>query len=151
MKQFMKYSHSILMRTVRTSCALLALSLVACAQNPSLLVTTADATHLDGVWQGEYQCAQGVTGLKLTLDGMQNGQVTGLFEFYPVARNPKVPRGAFTLQGQYNSAGRLELKPERWIRPVPGWNMVGLKGQVQGVQYSGEIPQCKNFNLMKNN
>lgn len=122
-----------------------------CVQNQPLIVNKVDASSLDGVWSGEYTCAQGITGLKLTLDGTPDGQVSGTFEFHPVARNPKLPTGSFTVRGTLDSAGRLKLNPDRWVKQVAGWNMVSLDGRLQGRQFEGVVPQCQNkpFSVIK--
>jgi hypothetical protein len=72
--------------------------MVACVSGMSAAEAWA-AGQAREVWQGEYECAQGVTGLTLTLDIGQGGQVRGLFDFYPVAENPAVPHGCFQMSG----------------------------------------------------
>jgi hypothetical protein len=82
------------------------------------------------VWEGRYECAQGVTGLRLVLDTAADGATTGTFEFYAVSENPGVPHGSYRMRGKLAmvEAGSfaLDLAPDAWIEQPPGYVMVGL-------------------------
>jgi hypothetical protein len=101
------------------------------------------------VWQGEYDCAQGVTGLTLTLDIGQGGQVRGLFDFYPVVENPAVPHGCFQMSGSLDGTGHLALVPGDWLLQPPLYVAVGLAGVLSGGSLGGTIdgPGCSVFLL----
>jgi hypothetical protein len=101
------------------------------------------------VWQGEYDCAQGVTGLTLTLDIGRGGQVQGLFDFYPVVENPAVPRGCFQMSGSLDGTGHLALVPGEWLLRPPFYVAVGLAGVLSGGSLGGTIegPGCSVFLL----
>jgi hypothetical protein len=99
---------------------------VATAQSPG----QAEAPPLAGTWRGAYTCAQGVTGLTLTLETGPEG-VTALFDFYAVPENPQVPSGRFKMAGYYDSIARvLVLQPLEWIVQPPGYLTVGLRAHV---------------------
>jgi hypothetical protein len=82
------------------------------------------------VWEGRYQCPQGVTGVRLLLDVASDGATTGSFEFGPVKENPGVPSGSYLVRGQVKMLGggafALVLVPVRWTRRPPGYLMVGF-------------------------
>src|SRR3978361_2363779 len=69
-----------------------------------------------GEWTGEYVCNQGVTGARLILseDGSH-----GLFHFYALPDNPRVPEGCYRVTGVFNNAnGGLAIIPGEWyLRP----------------------------------
>lgn len=76
-----------------------------------------------GAWKGAYGCAQGVTGLTLTIEPPVDGVVSATYEFYAVAENPGVPSGSFRMTGSYD-AGKLSLQGSEWIDQPPGYVMV---------------------------
>ncbi len=76
-----------------------------------------------GSWEGAYGCAQGVTGLTLTIDTEVDGQVSAIYKFYAVPENPGVPDGSFRMTGTYED-GRLVLVGSEWIEQPPGYVMV---------------------------
>jgi hypothetical protein len=79
-----------------------------------------------GEWRGAYGCTQGVTGLTLTIEGVDPGHVTATYEFYEVPENPGVPSGSFRMTGTYDS-GRLTLQGDEWIEQPEGYSMVGYE------------------------
>lgn len=86
--------------------------LVALAAALALLSTpaiAADASHMDGVWEGGYICGQGKTFLRLTLDGSQDGGVTGTFFFSSASwnggANRTVPDGEYRVSGNMYDGG----------------------------------------------
>jgi hypothetical protein len=79
-------------------------------------------------WQGTYTCAQGRTGVNLTLDETCDGSkctVAAIFEFGAVKENPGVPHGSFRLTGE-SDGKHYTLRPDAWIEQPPGWMMVGV-------------------------
>jgi hypothetical protein len=101
------------------------------------------------VWQGIYDCAQGLTGLTLTLDIGPGGQVQGLFDFYPVVENPAVPHGCFQMSGSLDGTGHLALTPGDWLLRPPFFVAVGLAGMRNGSSLGGAVegPGCSIFLL----
>jgi hypothetical protein len=76
-----------------------------------------------GAWKGAYGCAQGVTGLTLTIEDAADGQVSATYEFYAAPENPDVPDGSFRMTGTYDE-GKLVLQGSEWIEQPPGYLMV---------------------------
>ncbi|HEX3982724.1 MAG TPA: hypothetical protein VHX12_03430 [Acidisoma sp.] len=103
------------------------------------------------VWRGAYQCAQGLTGVTLTLLLQPGGQAQGLFEFYPVTANPAVPEGCFEMSGVMDH-DRLTLSPGPWRLQPPGYVTVGLTGrEIDAKRMIGTIegPGCAGFALVR--
>jgi hypothetical protein len=113
-----------------------------------------EAYRLSGTWRGSYMCAQGLTGLTLTIEPGANG-LTAVFEFYPVAENPLVPTGRFRMEGFFDGTQRtLTLQPREWIDQPPGYLTVGLEARVDldwGVILGRitETPGCTWFRLSR--
>lgn len=118
----------------------------------SLGCAQAEAAPLhSGVWSGVYQCAQGLTGARLSLSVGPDGAATGLFEFYAVKNNPTVPRGCFEMAGRVDADGRLALAPGAWRLHPAGFVTVSLAGQqIAGNRLVGQVqgPGCSSFALM---
>jgi hypothetical protein len=128
---------------------------------PAAIATAADT--VEGVWQGEYVCAQGKTGLTLSVEGSGN-HIKANFSFYPTSGGKKRLRraarvaasGEFLLVGTYDSIiGEVTLRPDRWIRQPTGYRMVGLKGLVsddgQSMTGSVQLAGCQQFTLKRTN
>ena len=90
--------------------------------------------RLDGVWEGAYDCAQGRTGLTLTLDATPSGAVTATFHFWPRQDTRIKASGRFSMRGTIDPEGRLRLEPYLWIDRPSEYAMVGLVGRV----YAGQ-------------
>ncbi len=104
------------------------------------------------VWRGAYQCAQGMTGVTLTLLLLPGGKAQGLFEFYPLDANPGVPKGCFEMSGVMDSRRHLTLAPGPWRRQPPGYVTVGLTGQeIDAYRLVGTVegPGCAGFALVR--
>jgi hypothetical protein len=112
-------------------------------------VTDADVA---GKWVGYYDCAQGKTGLSLTMEAQPGGVVSGTFEFFPVPENPRVPTGSYKVKGSV-SGRKVALAGAEWIQQPPGYATVGLAGDVSsdGDTYAGKIQNssCGAFSLHK--
>lgn len=112
--------------------------LISLATAAALVATpaaAADANFLDGAFEGGYTCAQGMTFLRLTLDGDTDGYIRGRFFFSSVSwqggSNLAVPDGEFTVTGRLNDQGQIVLQGERWIQQPANYGMVNLAGLVR--------------------
>ncbi|HTR51122.1 MAG TPA: hypothetical protein VMJ10_10485 [Kofleriaceae bacterium] len=79
-------------------------------------------------WQGTYTCAQGLTGVNLTIDAHCKDDTCALvaiFEFGEIKENPGVPHGSFRMVGE-SKGNEVTLRPDKWIEQPPGWIMVGV-------------------------
>ncbi|MFF2087454.1 hypothetical protein ACFVVM_27080 [Nocardia sp. NPDC058176] len=101
-----------------------------------------------GTWVGSYQCAQGATGLTLTVQP----QVMAEFEFYPLPENPAVPSGRFTMRWQVES-GRIVFRQSSWIDRPGSYLMVDLvvERTESPTTLSGKViaDGCTTFSLTK--
>lgn len=79
-----------------------------------------------GVWEGRYGCAQGLTGLRMTIEPERDGVVEALFEFYALPENPDVPSGSFRMEGTYDEAREVSLHGVEWVEQPAGYVMVDL-------------------------
>ncbi|QMV19546.1 DnaJ domain-containing protein [Granulicella sp. 5B5] len=93
---------------------------------------------LSGSWVGEYTCAQGVTGLTLTIAESADGGLSGIFDFYPVPGGNRFPEGSYSGDVTADPDGRFEFKPQRWISQPPGFTAVALSGR-----YSAEAQRVQ--------
>lgn len=106
-------------------------------------------TGVAGTYEGKYQCAQGVTGLRLDITLADNGSMTGVFR----ASISGVP--PFDLAGHYDSATKqFVLNPVRWeSRPLGGYVMVGMQGTFDPSDgtLKGKItnPRCGAFEVIR--
>ncbi|MCW5620460.1 MAG: OmpA family protein [Burkholderiales bacterium] len=114
-----------------------------------------DARTVLGEWVGTYTCAQGLTGLTLTIAEATPTSTRALFHFYADPRNPRVPTGCFTMDGSYDPAsGRLLLKGGKWLQRPSGYRVVSFDGSVdaEGRRFEGRVkgPQgCTTFDLVR--
>lgn len=121
--------------------------------------TNAPATPLPAhtLWVGRYECAQGVTGLALTLDVDASGAATAVFDFGAVPENPTVPSGRYLMRGSVDAAADgaafVTLAPDRWIARPDGYVMVGLRGTIDaaGRTLLGNVehPSCTRLALQR--
>ncbi|MCP4563096.1 MAG: hypothetical protein GY873_33180 [Bosea sp.] len=132
----------------------LVIALMAMAQ-PALAQETPAA--LIGNWQGTYVCAQGKTGLTLTIDRQDGSRFSGVFQFYPLRENITVPEGCFTVSGRIRGGGALDITGSKWIKRPAGYITVDLHGRVGqgGADLSGTVETpgygklCSTFELMR--
>jgi hypothetical protein len=99
----------------------------------------AQSRSAGGEWTGKYVCNQGVTGARLILseDGSH-----GLFQFYPLPDNPRVPEGCYQVTGVFNSTtGALAIIPGDWYLKPRGYRGAAFSGTVDaGSQnFAGKI------------
>ncbi|HEY1558052.1 MAG TPA: hypothetical protein VGF94_24650 [Kofleriaceae bacterium] len=104
-------------------------------------------------WQGTYTCAQGPTGVNLTIDESCDGKkcsVTAIFEFGAIKENPDLPHGSFRMTGESDGT-HYALHPDAWIEQPPGWIMVGVTATKDDAHHtmSGrmEHPSCGEIHL----
>ena len=83
---------------------------------------------LSGSWVGKYTCAQGVTGLTLTIAESADGGLSGIFDFYPVLGSSRFPEGSYSGAVTAGPDGSFEFEPQRWISQPPGFTAVALSG-----------------------
>jgi len=110
-----------------------------------------------GNWQGTYICAQGKTGLTLTIDRQDGSTFSGVFQFYPLRENITVPEGCFTVSGHIRSGGTLDIAGSKWIKRPAGYIIVDLHGRVGqgGTNMAGTVATpgygrlCSRFELTR--
>jgi hypothetical protein len=86
---------------------------------------------LNGVWEGSYECAQGVTGLTLTIDDRGNGDLGAAFEYHPTDDNPSVATGIYSMTGTKTDAA-MQLEGHEWIEQGGDYGMVALTAPLEG-------------------
>lgn len=111
-------------------------------------------TDVAGVWQGRYDCAQGSTGLTLTIRHAGDTHLHALFHFYAIKSNRDVPEGCFEMSGSYAPAnGKVDLSAGRWLLRPPGYVTVDLSGTADsdGRELRGTVdgPLCTSFELRR--
>jgi hypothetical protein len=100
----------------------------------------AQERSVGGEWTGKYVCGQGVTGARLVLsdDGSR-----GVFHFYPLPENPRVPEGCFQVAGVFNpTTGALAILPTgTWYLKPRNYLPAAFSGTVdgRGEGFSGKI------------
>lgn len=140
--------------TWRLPAALMVLALLAEPAMPAAAQSPPSRSVL-GPWVGTYVCAQGLTGLTLSITEATPTQARALFHFYADPRNPRVPTGCFTMSGTYEpSTGRLQLKGGDWLLRPAGYHVVSFDGHVDaaGRRFTGKVggaSACKQFDLAR--
>ncbi|MBM3620059.1 MAG: hypothetical protein FJX20_05155 [Alphaproteobacteria bacterium] len=111
--------------------------------------------RLAGRWQGTYYCAQGLTGVTLTIRG-DDQRAEALFHFYPVQENPGVPVGCYTMLGHVDTASgtiNLESDESHWILQPRGYVTVNFRGRFSGGRHRivGRVegPGCSTFTMRR--
>lgn len=102
----------------------------------------ADDRTVLGTWVGTYTCAQGLTGLTLTIAEATPTRARALFHFYADPRNPRVPTGCFTMDGHYDpGSSRLRLNGQDWLLRPGGYQVVSFDGTVdaEGRRFEGTV------------
>jgi hypothetical protein len=112
-------------------------------------------TRLAGRWQGTYYCAQGLTGVTLTIRG-DDERAEALFHFYPVPENPDVPVGCYTMFGNVdNATGTINLDSDEshWILQPQNYVTVNFRGRFVGGRHRivGRVegPGCSTFTMRR--
>ena len=112
-----------------------ALSLGAVSTTP----TAAQQRTAGGEWTGKYVCKQGVTGARLILS---NDGSRGVFHFFPLPENPRVPEGCFQVTAVFNnSTGALAVIPGTWYLKPRNFTSVTFSGSVdaRSENFEGKI------------
>ncbi|MEV3964731.1 hypothetical protein AB0M34_28230 [Nocardia sp. NPDC050193] len=133
------------------TCAVIPLS--GCAQSVSGSAVAADVTtsaspdlaRITGVWVGSYTCAQGETGLKLTVEA--TGRT--VFAFYPLPAHPGAETGSYEMRAAYDG-DRVEFEQVRWIDRPKDYGMVDLTAtQVKPSTMTGKVEAngCTTFRV----
>ena len=118
----------------------------------TLLAAPAVATEF---WEGSYDCAQGRTGLTLTVEEAGSpDSITALFNFYAVPENPGVPAGCYEMAGVLDQRTRLlDLRAGRWLLRPFNYVTVDMRGTFDAdfTRLTGRIagPGCTGFELRR--
>ncbi len=98
-------------------------------------------TPYDGVWTGTYTCAQGDTGLRLSIDG-----IDAVFAFFAVPSNPRVPDGKFAMT--FDVAAKT-FTQRGWLEQPGGFLMVDFVAgeELSARRIAGKVlgPGCTTF------
>lgn len=89
--------------------------------------TPARAGDLAGVWTGSYVCAQGETGVQLTIRDV-GSRLWAVFAFSALPENPDVPSGAFEMTGCLLQGRTVILNAGRWLDRPGDYEVVHLRG-----------------------
>lgn len=109
------------------------------------------ASAAAGTWTGTYICAQGLTGLRLTVKPGAGDALRATFAFSAVPSNPSVPSGSYTMTGFIDPAG-IFLDGSRWITQPSGYEMVNVVTNLpasHGTDLSGSVPGCSPLALKR--
>lgn len=130
------------------------------ALSPIALLLSAQPVHanapLSGVYDGSYNCLQGVTGMRLIILARPDGNMAARFKFGSAygangARLNRVPEGEFNMVGTW-SGDSFTLRGESWVNQPANYGMVDLSGQILG---NGELKgrvlfsDCTTFQLQR--
>ena len=102
-----------------------------------------EAADWSGTWSGRYVCAQGTTGLALTIQRGEANAVMARFSFYPLPENPQAASGQFMMRGRVDAADpdRLHLVAGQWLQRPAGYVTVDLDGRFKSESgdYAGRV------------
>lgn len=107
------------------------------------------------LWRGQYLCAQGPTGMFLTLQLGAEGEVHAIFDFQALPDHPGPATGSYAMVGTVTALDdgrlRVDLVPDRWLVAPPHYEMVGLTAISDRArqQLTGRIehPACGELSL----
>jgi hypothetical protein len=108
----------------------IAAALLSFAVATPCLAQEARYPSLIGDWHGSYYCAQGHTGLTLTINAQSGKAFSGLFHFYAPPDNASVPEGCFTVSGRFVTPHKLVIDGGTWIAHPQDYLTVDLDGVV---------------------
>lgn len=124
------------------------------SRRPTAKPGAGDLGALAGVWEGEYTCGQGETGLKLTIEEPEGNALPATFEFFPLPENPNAKAGSYSMRGS-RTGDRLVFRQENWINQPPGYVMVDLEVTSpiteDATSLSGDVlsESCKGFSVRR--
>ena len=124
--------------------ALAAFAALGCGLMLSSAHPQTPAPVIAGEWTGKYICGQGITALRLSVADAGKGGISATFIFGPLPENPDVPRGAYRMEGSFDSLTRkMQLHGIKWIDAPNGYVMVDLDGRMDadGARISGLVPE----------
>jgi hypothetical protein len=84
-----------------------------------------DLSEFAGTWEGTYVCAQGETGLKLTIEEPSGETAAARFDFFPLSGS-SAPSGSYLMTLGYTGGGQLKFTQDKWVEQPPGYSMVDL-------------------------
>ena len=105
----------------------------------AVLNAHAQSRTAGGEWTGKYVCNQGVTGARLILSG--DGS-RGVFHFFALPENPRVPEGCYQVTGVFNStSGAMAIIPGEWYLRPRNYNGAAFSGIVdeRSENFAGKI------------
>ena len=123
-----------------------------------LLLTAASAAEtadlLLGEWVGTYTCAQGHTGVSLSVESASGLIYTGKVNFFALPENPGVPNGSYKVEGMFDPRSRdFVMKGVEWILRPSGYQMVDASGALSsdGTRIAGRIEfiGCTDFTMTR--
>lgn len=122
---------------MRCSSALFAILLLCLASGPAL------AGPADGIFKGKYTCAQGETGVVLSIVTNARNRVRVIFSFYDLDGNGSVPTGIYDLDGTYKASTRTVTTRDegRWIAQPSGYVTTGFTARLNsdGSRLAGNL------------
>jgi len=123
-------------------CAVFALWVFA----PSAQAQSGAAKAINGVYDGNYRCAQCPRTLKPSLLASGNGSLTDVFTFY-VPPTSHTHAFGYSLSGTFDAAsGKFKLNPVKWETPPPGnYVMGGIDGAFQATRDQAESANISSF------
>lgn len=103
------------------------------------LLLLAGPAQAEEAWTGFYTCAQGQTGLTLTVEVGAGGAASALFHFYGNGfTTSKALEGCFSMTGRVDRAtGHVDLQGEHWLLHPDGYVTVDLHGNIQSLDVTG--------------
>ncbi len=107
-----------------------------------LSVAATPGAAFEGTWTGHYTCAQGLTGLTLTVTKANPPGLIARFCFCAIPANPELPTGEGELGAPFAPGQTVaDFTPLRWIMQPPGWEMVPfqLRLSEDGRSLAGQI------------
>jgi len=123
-------------------------------ESPKPQPSASNNGSINGKWIGKYTCAQGITGVTLTIN-QKGTEIAAEFELYPLPENPNLPRGAYSLNGTFNpNTLEMNLKAAKWLkRPGATWVVVDFSGQFDSNlnRFTGRMkhPSCGSIELVR--
>ncbi len=106
----------------------LAIALLSAGLSAPSVAQDARYPSLIGDWQGSYHCAQGHTGLTLTINAQSGKTFSGLFHFYSLPDNRNVPEGCFAVSGTFGASHKIAISGGAWITHPQDYVTVDLDG-----------------------
>ncbi len=128
-------------------------ALVCCALF-SAVQAAETAEPLLGQWNGSYTCAQGHTGVILSVESVNGLTYAGKVDFFALPENPDVPSGSYKVEGSFEPRSHgFTMKGVSWITRPSGYQMVDASGTLSsdGTRIAGRIEfiGCTDFMMTR--